>query len=212
MKRILIPSLALSLLISGVAVHAETSVQATTTLKARVEAKNDEIKNVRDNFKKEIKDKKDEVKATVMQKKEEVKDIRMEFRGDKAKAMAARTVRMLTATADRLTKIGDRIETRIAKTNAKGGNTLEAKADLDLARANLVTARAQIVTLSSINLTFATGTATTTIQANFAQAKAEAALVKTSLKSAQENMVKATRALKMSEDKEATTTATTTHE
>ncbi len=148
-----------------------------------------------------------EVKKMVEEKKAEIKVIKGEFRAEKAKGLVARAVDELTRTADRLTKLADRIASRITKVKAAGGDTTKAEVSLAAARADIATARTQITAISSIDLTVSSGTASTTIRANFEKVKTAANAVKATFKSAKTNLELSVSSIK---GPHATSTATTT--
>jgi hypothetical protein len=206
MKRTLIIVPALALVFASSA-HAETEVKATTATKTAIDRKKEALKEAQEKFRAEVESKKEDIKRAVEIKKTEVKIVKGEFRAEKAKGIVDRAISQLSRTVDRLTKIADRIASRIAKVKAEGGNTAEAEAKLALARTDLLTARAQITAIGNLDLSVASGTASTTIKANFEKVKAASDAVKITLKSAKTNLMLSTRSIKSAN---ATSTATTT--
>jgi len=152
------------------------------------------------------KEKREEVKG-------EMKEVRQDFRAQEVKMRVRNVTRVFTATVERLEKIVTRIESRITKIKAAGGTTTEAEAFVDAAKVNLATVKTDISAINSIDLSGST----TTAQANFETIKADAQAGRESLTSARQNLEKALASLmklektvKVKENKNATSTATST--
>lgn len=88
-------------------------------LKQEIEQRNRAIKETRENARAEIKDEREKRRLAIIN------------------AYGDRIIKRLTAAIDRLEKVGDRIQSRIEKVRAAGGNTAAAEAALTSARAEL---------------------------------------------------------------------------
>jgi hypothetical protein len=98
--------------------------------------------------------------------------------------------RIFTATIDRLDKIIVRINSRLAKLDAAGGSTTEAKGDVSLAQGNITDAKAQISIFSSIDLSTTTSTSTSTLATNYQAARVAAVKARESLTLAKQNLMR----------------------
>jgi hypothetical protein len=152
-------------------------------------------------------------KASLGQKlKAEAHTDKAAFRADLAKMRINQTVRIMTATVDRLEKIITRIDSRIEKVRTAGGDTTNAESSVSLAQTNLDDARAKIAAMQNLDGTLSTSTATSTGESIFSNVKTAAKAVKASLTSAKENLVAALSSLNLSIESENHANSSSTHE
>ena len=208
-----IASLALVLVAtSAMAQELNTSVRASTTpIKARVEMRTNLQDKMQDrrasttermmDVRANIEERKAEIRTNMETRRVEIKtnietriasttERRVEMRADLAKRKAEHTVRVMQATIERLEKILVRIESRIEKLKAEGVDVSLAEGFAVEAEANLADAKAAIEVLLAIDLT---GDGA---RENFERIRAVATEVKTHIRAAHENLMKAVRALK----------------
>ncbi|KKU50236.1 MAG: hypothetical protein A3F53_01070 [Candidatus Zambryskibacteria bacterium RIFCSPHIGHO2_12_FULL_48_10] len=115
---------------------------------------------------------------------------RMELQSNIAKKRAVNTSRVLTATVERLGNIATRIESRIAKVKAAGGDVTQSEAAIAEARNHLSLAKTSISAFTSIDLS------TGDVREKYDRVKAVAAEVKTHLREAHRSLMKAVVSLK----------------
>ncbi|GEM_PF-6759183 len=115
---------------------------------------------------------------------------RIEVQQNLAKRKAEHTARVLTATVGRLGKIADRLDSRIAKVDAAGGTTTDAKMFVAEAREHLSLATSSIATFASLNLTG------DKVKENFEKVRTLATEVKGHIREAHRSLKNAVRALK----------------
>ncbi|MFZ2048699.1 MAG: hypothetical protein WAV25_00095 [Minisyncoccia bacterium] len=144
----------------------------------REEVKN-EIKDLKDSKTKEIKDLKDEGKK-------EIQGMRNDIRGIELTNRVNNTVRMLTATANRLDMIISRIDSRLAKVKLAKADTTAVEAELATAKTDMASVRIHIGIISAIDLSGAS----TTVKANFEQVKTESKLTKDLFDKVRKNLEK----------------------
>lgn len=77
---------------------------------------------------------------------------RVTVRQEVAKRLVEHAAKVLMATADRLSKIGDRIQSRITKVKAEGADTLASETALAAARGHIADAKAKLASFSSLTL------------------------------------------------------------
>ncbi len=134
---------------------------------------------------------------------------RMMTQQNVAKRMVSHVKDLLTATAERLGKIADRVESRIAKVKDAGGDTTLSERFLAEARTHLTEARAAISVFASISLT------SDKMSENVAKLRAAAADAKEHLGEARQSLSESIKALKPGRAEvkvRATSTATTTNQ
>ena len=100
------------------------------------------------------------------------------------------TAKTLNATIERLGNIIGRIESRIEKVKSAGGNTVESETAIAEAKKHLQLAKDSMAKLSLVELK------NETLRENFTKVKEAAAEVKTHLREAHREMMKAVRSLK----------------
>jgi hypothetical protein len=182
---------------------SSAQTRATTT-KANVE-KRDTIKAVIDAKKEAVKNSAEEIRLNAIAKIKNVVDKFVQNVLDRYSAAIAR-----------LGKLADRIDSRIAKMEAKKIDVSKAKELMVTARAKIETARVSTI-LINLPANTASSTATTTIASlkeNFKVAKTALEKAKTDIKAAQAALVDVVNSLKPGDEKlrgSATTTATTTN-
>lgn len=115
---------------------------------------------------------------------------RVEFQQAIAKRQVEHVARVILATIGRLEKIIDRIESRIAKIQARGGATAEAEAFVAAALGNLAEARASVDAFVSIDLS------SEIAQDNFERVRAAAAEAREHIRAAHQNLMMAVRSLR----------------
>ncbi|MDB5253972.1 MAG: hypothetical protein JWL80_38 [Parcubacteria group bacterium] len=167
-------------------VHANATNTVRTEIKKVLEQKKENVKEVREKAK--------ESKEAL---KDELHQVKVEFKSGEAKGRQEMAVTVLNATIGRLENIISRIESRLAKFEASGIVTTEARADVNLAKTDLVSVRAHVATLSALDLTGST----TTQAANFKIAQTEAKAAREGLTSARQNLEKALRVVRDLEKK-----------
>lgn len=115
---------------------------------------------------------------------------RIELQQNIAKRQADHAGKKLLATIERLEGIADRVESRIGKVEALGGNASTSVAALADARTHLSEARIALEAFSSVDLT------SEKLSENFERVRAAAAEVKEHLRLAHRSLVKAILSLK----------------
>ncbi len=143
-----------------------------------------------------------EVRTEVQTRAASSSEARVEMQTSIAKRKVANTARVLNATVGRLEKIGDRIESRIAKFEDKGATTTDAVKFLAEARAHLEMADTSIEALVAIDLSGES------IQVNFERVRTAAREAKMHIREAHTSLMKAVSSLKASAEVEATATTT----
>lgn len=185
MKQKFLPLIALSL-VFAFPVFADS----TTTKKT-------EIKDIREQEKGEIKDIQEKAKNEIKDIQETLKDKRGEIKKEIASKRVEQTLKVYTEAADRLDKIVIRIESRIAKIKAAGGDTTAIQTSLDLGKTKLAEARADIAAFAAIDVSSASSTSTA--QTLFNTVKTSAAKAKEALKVAHASLVKTVTLIQGSE-------------
>lgn len=112
-----------------------------------------------------------------------------EFRRDTAERRVQNTARVITGIIEHLNKIILRIESRIAKIKARGGDTTESESFVAMAKQNLADAKVAVDAFVAIDLS--TGEA----EANFERIRALAAEAREHIRAAHQNLMKAVRSL-----------------
>ena len=115
---------------------------------------------------------------------------RIELQLDIVKRKVGQTAKTLNATIERLGNIIGRIESRIEKVKSAGGNTVESETAIAEAKKHLQLAKDSMAKLSLVELK------NETLRENFTKVKEAAAEVKTHLREAHREMMKAVRLLK----------------
>ena len=131
-----------------------------------------------------------ERKASSTERKASSTERRVEMQRNLAKRKAEHTAKVLSATVLRLEKIATRLDSRIAKVDASGGTTTDAKIFVAEARVHLALASSTIATFSSLDLSGDKA------QENFEKVRVLAKEVKDHLREAHTSLMKATRAIK----------------
>ncbi len=161
-------------------------VQTRLRVNAELEAKRAQMDAEREARRKEAEERRAEVRTAVQEN-------RLELRRDVVERKLANTVRVMSATVERLESIANRIASRIEKFKARGANTSESERYLAAARANLSDAGVAIEALASAELS------DETIRENFERIRALAANVREHLRSAHTNLMMAARSLSSTE-------------
>jgi hypothetical protein len=129
---------------------------------------------------------------------------RIELQQGIAKRRAEQTSKVLLATIERLDKLTARLESRIAKVEAAGGNASTSKAYVAEAKTHLSAARVSLEAFSSIDLSGLKA------NENFERVKAAAKAVKEHIKAAHRSLVNATLSLKPGRSMERSTSTNAT--
>jgi len=164
-----------------------TTVKAET--KAQIEARRVEMEKKRLEFETEAAKKREERameaekhRAEIETKKEEMLAKQAEFKRDIAERRIENAGRVILATVERLTNIADRIESRIEKVAAGGGETADAANYLNAARADLEAAKTSVAEFDKLDLSGDDA------QVNFELVKVAAKEAKDNIRSAHENL------------------------
>ncbi len=204
-------SIFLALLIALGSVSPVLALEETRTdiksVKAEFEAKKIEIQNKI----KENKDRIDEARGEVRVENQEDKQRRDEDsqnRVNGAKVRLEVAVRVFEATIKRLDTLTGRIDSKLTELNGRGASTTVATTFVTAAKADLANAKTHIETLRLVDLsigsTSATSTGTTTLATNikvsFDKIKSEAKIIRESLVSAKQNLMRALTAIKKMEN------------
>jgi hypothetical protein len=147
-------------------------------MRIEFEAKRAEMDASRERLRAEFEVKRTEARARIT-----------EFREDIAKRRVENATRVIMATIERLEKIITRIESRIAKIEARGGVTVESKNFVSAAKGNLADARAALAIFASIDLSGETA------ESNFERIRTAAAEAREHIRAAHQNLMLAIRAL-----------------
>ncbi len=203
----------------------DTNVTKVETESVREQAKKEmerireqaktEAENVREQAKQEMERVREQAKTEFEYTREKLKDSRGEIKKEIASKRVNQTLKVYTEAANRLDKIVVRIEARIAKIKAAGGDTTAIQTSLDLGKTKLAEARAGIAAFAAIDVSSATSTSTA--QTLFNTVKIAAAKAKEALKVAHSSFVKtitliqgAEKIVKENEDEDDDKNASTT--
>lgn len=141
-------------------------------------------------IKEEVKEKREEAKANMAERRAEIKEEVKNKRVDnKINAVHLR----FQATIERQEGIVARIESRLAKIKADGGNTTEAEKILSEAKGHITEAKTALENLKTVA---GAGAATTTPQASFESLKAASAEIQKHLKASQDSLAKLVERMK----------------
>lgn len=154
-------------------------------------------------------DRREDIRNNIEQRRASSTERRVEMQRDLAKRKAEHVTRVILATIERLEKIIIRIESRIAKIQARGGVTTETERFVALAKGNLADAQLAVDAFASLDLSGSTA------RENFETVRAAAAEAREHIRAAHRNLMMAVRALKgpntgTDRDGRATSTATST--
>ncbi len=216
----------LSLVVALPVFAEDIGVTSVKTESAREQAKQEmertreqaktEAENIREKAKTEIERVREQAKTNLEYTREKLKDSRGEIKKEIASKRVNQTLKVYTEAADRLDKIVVRIEARIAKIKAAGGDTTAIQTSLDLGKTKLAEARAGIAAFAAVDVSSATSTSTA--QTLFNTVKTAAAKAKEALKTAHASLVKtitliqgAEKIVKENEDNDDDKNASTTN-
>lgn len=174
------------------------------------------LTNLRDRLQKQLEEK----KQAIEKNNQEIKNTRTEINTNILNNRVRIDLRVFTATANRLDKIIARIESRVAKIQAAGGNTTNIEAYVNTGKTQLSEARTDITTISNVDLSSATSS--TTVRTLLTTIKADAVKARDALKASRASLIQAVTLIMNVETKvkvkdsnvgdsnESTTTASTT--
>lgn len=202
MKKI-IYSLALASVITlPTLVLADDEVKASAGVEVRTSI-TERLKGLKDDVKERVELRKGEAES----RKASTTERRTEQVSKLSKRMIEHAGKVMQATIDRLEKIATRIESRIAKLKANGGNTTLSESFLAEGKVHLTEAKTSLSAFLAIDLS-----TTARLNENIVKIREAASAVKTHLREAHASFVKAITNLKPGRPVEvhATTTATTT--
>ena len=171
--------------------------------KAEMEARREEFDAKREAFVEERKAKIEEFRAEAEAKRAEALKRGTEALKEVVTKQTENAKRVMTATVERLEGIALRIDSRIEKVKARGGDTSEAERLVAQARTNLDSAKVKIEALATIELTGEK------VEDNFKIVREAGKEIKDLLKSVHEDLVSAVRSLS---DVEASVTIETSTE
>jgi TolA-binding protein len=164
--------------------------------KAEAEARGDEVQVKREALKLELETRRAEHDAQrearrveAEAKRAEKQAERIEFQRDIALRKAEHAAKVILATIGRLENIILRIESRIAKVQARGGVTTESERYVALAKGNLRDALALVEVFASLDLS------SDRAQDNFEKVRATAAEIREHIRAAHRHLMLAVRAL-----------------
>lgn len=176
------------------------SIRVQAEGKAEIENDDDESDDDATSTKSESREDRAETKASST-------DRRIKLFRSLAERKAEHAGQVFLATIERLEKIADRIDSRIAKVEAEGGFATESKTFVAEARGHLAEARTNVEVFASIEFT------ADTASENFGRVRDAAVAVKMHLREAHRSLMMAVRSLKPGNSTNnggATTTASTT--
>ncbi len=198
-------------------------------LEERRESLKEEMEEKRENLKKEMEEKREGAKEELETRKETLKD-KMEERKDGAltkiqerlKKFNENVIERFEAAVERLEKLAQRIDSRIAKMEAENIDVKGAKDLMVVAKLKIETAKTSISGIDFESEVIASSTATTTVafKKDFESLKLQIEKAKTDIKAAHAALVDVINSLKPGLNKKgtstsatstATTTATTTN-
>lgn len=183
------------------ALHASAEATGTPkTLRGELQDKRQEAKT-------EIQQKKAEIKTSIDQEKEKIRTERIQFVTQQVGHLVDQMVKRFNTAVDRLTKIADRIDSRIAKIKATGKDTSSAEKLVADARAKIEQAKGDIVKIPGL---VTDGIATTTPKEKFGSLRSTAETIRKELEGAQSSLTKAVKVLRgLSPEHNATSTDAT---
>ncbi|MEK7461941.1 MAG: hypothetical protein AAB586_02635 [Patescibacteria group bacterium] len=118
---------------------------------------------------------------------------RIEFQQGVAQRKVERVIKVMLGTIESLEKITVRIESRIAKVKAQGGNTTESEKFVAFAKTNLLDARTKVGTFASIDLS------SEKAAENFERIRTAATEAREIIRKVHENLMMAVRSLRAAE-------------
>jgi exonuclease VII small subunit len=148
MKKILLSSIVLTVLLSGIA-----SAQTASTAVSRI----NEIKQTITNIKQKAAEEKAQIKAQIASTTADIKNAKQELKdaieikiGKKLDAQKIKIANEFENTIKQLQSLVTRIESRIAKMDASGINTTTAKALLETAKTKITLANTEVTNLENV--------------------------------------------------------------
>lgn len=201
--------------------RAPTKAEMELRLKAKAEldARKKELEQKRETIRTEIEKRKEELKTEINEKKDSIKN-EVEKKRENAinqikerlAKFVANTIERYEAAIERLEKLAQRIDSRIAKFEAEGVNVTKAKELMVVAKLKIETAKTSVSGINLQSELTASSTATTTvmIKKDFEGLRVQLEKAKTDIKAAHAALVDVVKNLKPGRNKTATSTATST--
>lgn len=193
--------------------------QKRESMKAEIEAKRETMKADIDAKKDEINEKKDTIKAQIEERKQNIKSEVEERRSNAVGVIKERigtftqnVIKRFNAAIERLDTLTERIDSRIAKIEADGGDTTKAKELMAVAKTQLETAK---VSTSGVELEVETlisveASTTAEIRDEFDSLKDQIEKAKGDIKKAHASLIEVINSLKKGQLRATTTASTTT--
>lgn len=164
--------------------------------RSRMEAQRAEMEARREAIRKEAEARREEARRAIEGRRVDVEaraQVATATRTQKQTANTKRWLenagRVLPALTDRLTRIADRIQSRIEKIDTLGGDTAEAKEHLAMARADIAKAKEKVSTFDSIDISGDSA------QDNFQEVRSAAAEAREFIRSAHRHLMLSVRSL-----------------
>ena len=170
-----------------------TSAQSTTSPKIIRE----ELQQTRNTIKDEVKKEKENLKNSVENRRNEAV-IKIRERLDK---FNQNLIERFDASIDRLEKIANRLDSRIAKIKARNIDTTSTDKLMVIARNKIETAKIAVTNIASTTANTNFGTTTAELKGNFNNLKTEIENTKKTIKEAQIALLDAVKSLRASDDK-----------
>ena len=186
-KKYLIPLLAL-LVVSGVA-SAQTTGSTNTTQRSTLQAKREATREQIETKRADIDAMRESKRLEMEAKRAEIKAKRVEFQQDIAQRKVENASRVISATIDKLENLVTRVESRISKLEANGGDTTASKSHIALAKGSILKARAAVEAFASIELT------SDKARDNYEKIRVAAAEVREHIRTAHRELMQAVRLL-----------------
>jgi chromosome segregation ATPase len=177
------------------------------TMKAEIDAKKDEIDEKKDTIKAQIEERRQNIKSEVEERKSNAVGVIKERIG----TFTQNVIKRFNAAIERLDTLAGRIDSRIAKIEAEGGDTAKAKELMAVAKTQLETAKISTsgVELEVKALISVEASTTAEIKDEFDSLKDQIEKAKGDIKKAHSSLIEVINSLKKVEIR-ATTTASTT--
>lgn len=175
--------------VSAEEVNLNANVEVNTSTGSGQASQKASLEMERQKMRMEMDARREAMRVEAEARREEMKTRRIEFQQDIAKRKVEYVTRVILATIERLEKIAVRIESRITKVKAEGGDTSSSEASVALARQNLLDARASVATFVTLDLS------NDKARENFERIRTAASTTRELIRSAHQNLMKAVRAL-----------------
>jgi len=182
-----LPAFVFALAITIFAFHV--SAEGTSTIKTL----RGELQDKRQEVRTELQQKRGEIKTSISQEREKIKAERVQFVNERVGKLVDQMIKRFNTALERLVKIADRVDSRIAKVKANGKDTSLAEKSVSDARAKIEQAKTDIAKIPGL---INEAVATTTPKERFSGLRELANTIRGELESARTSLKKAVKILR----------------